>query len=520
VLAGAAAVVGAALLVSMLQTPVYQASASVLVESPPGETPRNGPNMATEKRVGASPAVAKIALAVLHLPGAPERLLPGLSVDVPVDTEILNFTYSDPSPELAQRKAEAFAQAYLQFRQQKLVADVLAASRSLDDQIRVLNGQLAVIRRKEAAATDRHDHDQLAAQAALYGQQINNLELKRVGLTPPQGVSPGSVLADATTPGTPARPDPVVNGLLGLVLGLVLGVGAALLRDHLDDHVRGTEDLKSLLGAPVLGVVPPVRPLRGATGEELVTLQSPDSAAAEAFRHLRANFVVAAASRAAKVVLVTSPQEDAKTLVTANLAVLLARAGSGVILLSADVRRPRLDQLFDVAGRPGFSDALSDEMASSGEDVMESILNVAPGLSILPVGSAPSNPIEFLGSSEMRELVQVLRQLSDYVLIDAAPLLPVADAAALIPACDAVVVATDARSATRTNLLGARQQLERMQARVLGTVLMNARVKGLWPYPDGSMGARPRIDWWRGGAGSRNGRGAAAPNGARRPSGR
>jgi capsular exopolysaccharide synthesis family protein len=514
----AAAVVGAALLVSMLQTPVYQAKASVLVESPPGEVSQNGPNMATEKRVGTSHAVAKIALAALHLRSTPEKLLPGLSVDVPVDTEILDFTYSDPSPEMAQRKAEAFAQAYLQFRQKKLVEDVLAASRSLDDQIRVLNGELAVIHKKTAATTDRRERGLLAAQATLYTQQINNLELKRAQLTPTEGVSPGSILADATTPTAPARPDPVVNGLLGLVVGLVLGVGAALLRDYLDDHIRGTEDLESQVGAPVLSVVPPVRPLRGAAGEELVTLQAPDSAAAEAFRHLRANFVVAAASCAAKVVLFTSPrEEEGKTLTTANLAVLLARTGSGVILLSADVRRPRLDQLFGVSARPGFSDALTDGIAPPGEEIMDQIVSVAQNLSILPMGSAPSNPIELLGSSEMRELVQVLRQLTDYVLIDAAPLLSVADAAALIPACDAVVVVADARSATRPNLLGARQQLERMQAKVLGTVLVNARVKGLRSYPDGSTGARPRIDWWRPAPGSRNGRGVAAPNGARQP---
>src|SRR5207247_1831951 len=120
----------------------------------------------------------------------------------------------------------------------------------------------------------------------------------------------------------------------------------------------------------------------------------------------------------------------------------------------------------------------SDGIAPPDEQMverMERMLNVAPNLSILPVGSAPRDPIEFLGSGEMRELIEVLRQLADFVLIDAAPLLPVADAAALIPACDAVVVVADARSATRANLLRARQQLERMQARILGTVLVNAR---------------------------------------------
>jgi non-specific protein-tyrosine kinase len=519
--AAVAAVVGASLLVSMLQTPVYEAKASVLVEAPPGEASQSGPNMATERRVGASLAVAKIALTALHLPGPPDKLLPGVSVEVPVDTEILDITYSDPNPQMAQRKAEAFAQAYLQFRQKKLVEDVLAAGRSLDDQIRILTGELAVIQEKEAAATDRRERGLLVAQATLYTQQINNLSLKRANLTPTQEVSPGSILADAMIPTAPARPNPAVNGLIGGLLGLVLGVGAALLRDYLDDHVRGAEDLESQFGAPVLSAVPPVRPLRGSASEELVTLQSPNSAAAEAFRYLRANFVVAAASCSAKVVLVTSPgEQDGKTLTTANLAVLLARAGSGVILLSADVRRPQLDQLFGVSGRPGFSDALTDGIAPPGEEIMERILSVAQNLSILPMGSAPSNPIEFLGSSEMRELVQVLGQLTDYVLIDAAPLLPAADAAALIPACDAVVVVADARSATRPNLLGARQQLDRMQARVLGTVLVNARGKGLRPYPDGSMEARPRSDWWRPAAGSRNGREAAMPNGARRPGAR
>lgn len=485
IIAVTAAVLGTALLFSFRQTPVYVSQATVLVQVQPGENAPDGPNMATEKRIASSAAVAKLVLARLQLPVSPEALLRGLSVDVPVDTEILNFTYSAPVPEVAQQRTEMFAQAYLAYRQQKLGDDVLASERSLQDQINSLNGRLATLQKKAAAQTNDVDKRVLEGQANLLYTQISNLYLKRAELVRAQQAPPGRILADAQVPTSPSRPKHLVNGSLGFLLGVLLGLGAAILREYADDHLRGSDDFESQVGTPVLGAIPAVPALRGAPGEDLVTIQQPDSAATEAFRHLRANFVVAAASCDAKAILVTSPGEgEGKTFITANLGIVLAKSGCSVILLSADMRRPRLEQLFGISARLGLADLLKDKVVlRSITDDAGAMWSVMQNLMVLPVGSTDDDPTELLGSSDMTELIRSLRHLVDFVLIDATPLLPVADAAALVPACDAVFMVADARSATRADVLEARQHLERMHATMLGAVLINARDGGPKTYP-------------------------------------
>ena len=195
------AVLGTALLFSFRQTPIYSSQATVLVQAPPGEdAPADGPNMATEKRIASSAAVAELVQARLQLPEKrPETLLRDLSVEVPVDTEILTFTYSAAVPERAQQRAEMFAKGYLDYRQQRLGDDVLASQRSLQDQINSLNGRLATLQKKAAAQTSDVDKRVLEGQANLLYTQISNLYLKRAELVRAQQAPAGRILADAAS---------------------------------------------------------------------------------------------------------------------------------------------------------------------------------------------------------------------------------------------------------------------------------------------------------------------------------
>jgi capsular exopolysaccharide synthesis family protein len=484
------AVLGTALLFSFRQTPIYSSQATVLVQAPPGEdAPPDGPNMATEKRIASSAAVAELVQARLQLPEKrPETLLRDLSVEVPVDTEILTFTYSAPVPEMAQQRAEMFAKGYLDYRQQRLGDDVLASQRSLQDQINSLNGRLAALQKKAAAQRSDVDKRVLEGQANLLYTQISNLYLKRAELVRAQQAPAGRILADAEVPSAPSRPNHLINGSLGLVLGLMLGLALAVFREYADDHLRGSDDFESQVGMPVLGTIPAIATRHGPPGAEaLVTIKQPDSAAAEAFRHLRANFTVAAASSGAKTILVTSANEgEGKTFTTANLGVVLAKSGCEVVLVSADLRRPHLEQVFGISARLGLVDLLRDRVVPrsiSTEEAGVTMWSVMHNLVVLPVGSTDGDLTELVGSSDLTELIQDLRHQVDYVLVDATPLLPVADAAALVPACDAVLMVANARSATRADVLEARQHLERMHATTLGAVLITARDGGPRRYP-------------------------------------
>jgi capsular exopolysaccharide synthesis family protein len=471
-------VLAASLALSYLQTPVYESKASVLVEAPPanGVVPVS-PNMATERRVAGSPAVAKVMADKLKLSENPVDLLRNLAVDVPVETEIIDFIYSDQDPREAQRRVEAFADAYLEFRREKLVQDASASRESLQAQARTLNSQLQSIDKKLAAATNATEQSLLQSQATAVSSQIMILGTRLAELSVSENVSPGRIVEDAAVPVEPSRPNHRLNGALGIVFGLMLAVGLVLVREYFGDRIKGTKDLEVQIGAPVLSAIPTVR-VRGPMTERMVTMQRPNSVAAEAFRQLRANFVIAAAGRDAKTILVTSARErEGKTFAAANLGVVLAKAGMTVILLSADLRRPQLEQLFGLSAPIAYNDTL-DSDDGSGPLPANGMWSVDVNLTLVSLGTATDSSTELLGSSGMSALIKRLRELADFVLIDAAPLLTVADAATVAPACDAVLIVADANSAARKSVTEAREQLERMQLPVLGAVLINSPARG------------------------------------------
>jgi polysaccharide biosynthesis transport protein len=495
-----AAVLATALLLSSRQTRLYDAQSSVLVEAPPGSGPQDALVMATEKLVASSAAVAEIAEKTLRLSDPPSQVLQGLSVSVPVDSQLLDFNYSHSNPKVAQQRAQVFAESYLAFRKQKLVDAALASQRSLQDQIKSLRKSLDDVQHQAGTTGDPRQQDILRTQAASLTTQIGILEQKLGDLTAAQSVSPGRILEDAVLPTASYRPDYLVNGALGVLVGLMLGTGVVLLRQYLSDRIQGAKDLESCVDAPVLSTIPAVR-TRNLDRARLVTVQRSNSPAAEAFRHLRANFLVAAGSCAAKTVLITSAlEEEGKTFTAANLGVALTKAGKSVILLSADLRRPTLEQVFGVSAPAGLADVLGSEGRTNGGSPVTEMWSVQPNLTVVPVGTAPDNPAELLTASNMAAFIQDLRKVADFVLIDAAPLLPVADAATVAPACDAVLIVADARSTRRATVMEAREQLDRIHAPVLGAVLVNARGNGAKPYGPKSS-HRPRPPYGRSPAG-------------------
>ncbi|MFN2589242.1 MAG: polysaccharide biosynthesis tyrosine autokinase [Actinomycetota bacterium] len=465
----AAVTVGVAMFLSFRQTPIYESTASVLVRTNgQAEGPVEQANMATERRLAESTAVARVARDRLGLAISLRELLADLSVEVPVDTELLEFHYSDPRPAEAQRRAQGFANAYLTYRREQALAEERAAERSIQTQIVGLNQRLATVQGEIAATDDSEEEAALQAEANSLITQIAILQQRLAG----QGgadVAAGAVVERAEVPQSPAHPNHVVDGVLGLLAGLVLGAGAALAQDYADDRIRDREEFEGRIGTAVLGAIPTVKGLGSAT-EHLVATGR-DVAAGEAFRRLRTNLMFSAMQLDAKVVLVTSAKErEGKTFTAANLGAALATAGKSVVLVSADLRRPRLEEIFGLPKEFGLVDVLM-QLASPRSALQPTGIE---NLLLLPSGPAPSNPAELLGSSTMSSMLAELRHFADFVLLDSAPLLPVTDAAVLVPSSDAVLYVADARSATRGDIKEARRQLERVDARVIGAALLNA----------------------------------------------
>ncbi|MGB6687386.1 MAG: polysaccharide biosynthesis tyrosine autokinase [Terracidiphilus sp.] len=296
-----------------------------------------------------------------------------------------------------------------------------------------------------------------------------------------------TVVSPARTESEPIRPKPVMYLALGVLIGIFAGLAAAYTVDSLDRTVSTPEEVEEITGRPVIGIIPDLmksgksygaylrRPLSKSAEEEAPgTLQvwmlaHPDSVAAEAFRSLRTSIMLSRAGGGAKTLLITScvPGEG-KTTVTSNLAAAFAQHNKKVLIVEADMRRPRMTHVMDVSSEVGLSNVLT--ATASIEDAIVRGIQL-PTLDILPAGPQPPNPSELLGSSAFAELLQRLRAQYDLVLLDSPPALLVADPISIASLVDAVVWISRAGVVTRPYLNRANGMIDRHQMPVIGFVV-------------------------------------------------
>lgn len=314
-----------------------------------------------------------------------------------------------------------------------------------------------------------------AVATSLIGA-VDSLEKPKKGGTSPVSLS---VTKPAIAPTGPSAPNTKMNLLLGLLAGLALGVGAALLRATLDNRIRGEADLRRVTDAPLLGGIAFDQ---DATRKPLLTQAAPQSPRAESFRQLRTNLQFANVSGRAQTVLVTSslPGEGKSTTAT-NLAIALAQAGQSVCLIDADLRRPMVNEYLGLDRHVGLTSALvgsvdlNDVLQPWGED----------NLYVLASGPIPPNPSELLGSEQMKRLIVRLESSFDMVVIDAPPLLPVTDAAVLAQHVGGVVVVAGSQKLKIQDLEKSLTALEMVNANIFGVVLNRLPVKGPDAYAYG-----------------------------------
>jgi len=240
----------------------------------------------------------------------------------------------------------------------------------------------------------------------------------------------------------------------------------------------------------VLAVIPGASLLRRFSRKkrELATRDRPASRQAEAFRSLRTGVIVAQTQGDVKTILLSSPNQDV-SWTAANLAVILADADKRVILVSANLRSPRIHTYFDLDNDAGLSSVLSGDAKLLDAFRKQDIQN----LRILRSGPVPSNPGEMLQSDQMRELLAELRSVADFIILDSSPVLSVADATTLSTLVDGVILVGDARRTTRSETAQASRQLNQVGAPLLGAVLVNydprkararASARTYYGYPD------------------------------------
>ena len=388
------------------------------------------------------------------------------------NTEILAIRYADPDPLVAQRLARGFARAYTTFRRQQAQEQFQSQERAIQEQIAGVEEQIADIQGEIDQAEDPEEQstlsaqrDSLLARLGVLQQEMENLRT----LTASQGTG-GEVVQPANLPSSPASPDFLRNGLLALAVGLVLGIGVAFLRERLDERLRGREDLEAQIAAPVLATVPRARGRRRRRHRDLVvTLTDPKGGSAEAYRTLRTNVQFLARTGTLSVIGIVSPAAgEGKTTTAANLAVSIAHTGKRVVVVSCDLRKPRLHRCFGIPNDPGVTSVMS------GMKLSEAIQRPEIGsLRVLASGPTPPNPAELIGSEAMEQMIEALRMFADFVILDTPPLLAVSDGVSLASRCDGVLMVADARTTARGALAHAREQLQQVGANIVGGVLNN-----------------------------------------------
>ena len=477
-----AIVVAAAVGYALLRPTTYTAEAVVLVSgtgTTPGTDDAAEINLETERGLASSTTVATEVVDDLGLDSDPATLAAEIEVDAVSGTEFLNFAYTSSDPQFAADVAEGFADAYLDIRREQVVETLLNASQAIQDRIVEKQGELDRVNEQLSAAADGPTAVTLQSEANSLVGQIAVLEQQVAALTPPEHFQVGLVTEPAAVPSAPSGPNLAMIIALALAAGLGLGIGLALLRDRLDDSIRRIGDVEFTTQAPVLVTAPVIREWRRDGRELLDSLQDIDAPETEAYRALRTSILYGAKHRRIRSVLVTSATAgEGKSTVAANLAVALARAGRKVVLVSADLRRPRLHRIFRSEETVGITNVLADEV-----DLVDALRPAEfENLRILHTGPVPANPAELLGSSAMERMIDELEDKAEFVLVDAAPVIGVADAVSLAPYVDAVLLVIDAKK-TNLNLLGQTiHTLNQVSAYVLGSVLNNVSDTGLSTY--------------------------------------
>jgi exopolysaccharide transport family protein len=281
------------------------------------------------------------------------------------------------------------------------------------------------------------------------------------------------IVERASVPRDPVVPRKARNYQLALVFGLAIGLGLTILFERMDNTVKTPDDVTGQLGLPFLGMVPTAGPGKSELalpGEPAlpVALREPQSAAAEAYRVIRTNLIFSAPSPKGRLILFGSANPgEGKTTSVANLAASLAQNGAKVLAVDADLRRPTLHRHFGLEHTPGLSDLVVGR-AKAAEVVRPTSV---PGLSILPCGYIPPNPAELLGSDALRDVLQGLRKKYDWVLVDAPPILAMADTPVLCPFVDGLVLVVWSESSSRPALRRALDQIERVGGKLTGVVL-------------------------------------------------
>jgi non-specific protein-tyrosine kinase len=314
---------------------------------------------------------------------------------------------------------------------------------------------------------------QLQTTLSQYQQSYNSLfqSYQSVLLAEAQATSTIVIKNPAVPNGYPIAPQPMRSAMLAAVVGLMVAAGIIFLIEFLDDTIRDPQEITRRLGIPILGMIVSYK---SSAGEALVTVRHPRSPISEAFRSLRTNLQFAGVETPIRSLLVTSPSpSDGKTTIVANLASVIAQSGRNVVIVDADLRRPRIHKMFQLSNRVGLTDQFI-RMQDRFDGSLKS--TEVANLHAITSGNLPPNPSELLSSRRMLEILKLLSEQFNTVIIDSPPTLLVTDAIVLAQRVDGVLLVVKPSVTKWASLRQAIEQLQRVKANLLGIVVNDINV--------------------------------------------
>lgn len=397
---------------TLATTKVYQASVQLFVATSASGDPSQlaqGNTFAQDRvqsytSIATSPSVTEPVVSKLGLALSPAALAGKITADAPQNKVLINLHVTDHDPQTAAKLANAVAEQFV--------------------------------------------------TAVEQTEQTNAQGSSVVKLT---------VIHPAAVPASPVKPSKTLNIGLGLVLGLLVGIGVVVLRDLLDNTVKGPQDFEEL-DVPVLSMVP----FDKRTSRQAMAFRAdPHGARAEAYRQLRTSLQFVNVDQAPRIISVTSAiPGEGKTTTSINLAAALAEGGFRVCLVEADLRKPTIAKVLGLVPDVGFTSVII------GQAPIESVLqNAGRNLAVMTSGPVPPNPSELLISRQAKSVIAHIADQVDYVIIDSAPLLPVADGAEVAAMADATLVVHHAGKTTRDQAASSLVALDKVGLRPVGVVL-------------------------------------------------
>ena len=483
-------IVAVALLTTVLQTPTYGTTATIVFQRSPASSLTPGANtqsfdpgrdVQTQIAVLTSEPVRKLVLASLHITGTPK-----IAATPVLGSNAIKVKATSSSPVLASRIANAYASSYIEFSRTQTINGLLDAEQLIQGRITDLQNQIDAVNAKinssppeglaKAEANLGPQRSALLAQQSVLKQQLDQSQLQSaLSSTGAQLGSPAPV------PGSPSSPHPVTNVVSALFLGLLLGLGLAFLLDFLDNSIKSAKEAEqAAYGVATLGLIPTVAGWKARTDTVLASVNDPSSPAAEAYRGLRTAIQFLGTDRSLHVLQVTSPGAgDGKTTTLTNLAVALGRSGSRVCVVDCDLRRPRIHEFFGLANDRGFTSVVRGDLPLS---LVLQPTALVENVMVLPSGIPPIDPSELLASERAAGVLRSLASQFDIVLADSPPVLAVTDASALSRWVDGVIVVADTGRTKKRALTRTIELLRQVEAPVIGLVVNRATGENEYGY--------------------------------------